>query len=574
MLYKGKDKEYRGITYKELSERIKRIASSLESMGLEKGDVVGIFSHNRPEWAIADLATLKLGGVVVPIYPTLPPPHVRYILNDSKMRMIFVENAGLFTGIGSIRSETPNLEKIVLFDDSGISAEQDFLCFTDLKKDETGVPDHDDISCDDVATVVYTSGTTGEPKGVVLTHGNIVSNALSIKKRCRAHDEDVVVSYLPLSHMFERTCGYYAMLFAGASIAYAENLSTLAQDVATIRPTILLAVPRVIEKAYDEVVKRVEGSSFVKRALVSAAIRDLNTYANLTYKRKSVPLGLKVRCGIFNAFIASTFRKIAGGRLRIIASGGAPLDPKIAKVLHVLGFHIMEGYGLTETSPIVCCHTLKDRKLGTVGRPLDGIEVAIGENDEILVKGPNVMKGYLNKPGETEGAIDRGGWFHTGDQGRFDEDGNLIITGRIKELIVTSYGKKIASAPIEARLTMSRYIAQAVLYGDKRKYIVALIVPDREFISSYARDRAIACGNYAALLETDEVKELIGREIETATADLASYEKVRAFALLSEEFSVENELLTPTLKLRKSKIVERYQKEIDALYDHCERGEV
>jgi long-chain acyl-CoA synthetase len=285
-----------------------------------------------------------------------------------------------------------------------------------------------------------------------------------------------------------------------------------------------------------------------------------------------VPLGLKAKCSIFNTLIASKFRNIAGGRLRLIASGGAPLDQRIAKVLHVLGINIMEGYGLTETSPIVCCHTLEDRKLGTVGKPLDGVEVAIGEKDEILVKGPNVMKGYLNKPEETGGAMDKDGWFHTGDKGRFDADGNLLITGRIKELIVTSYGKKIAPAPIEARMTKSRYIAQAVLHGDKRKYLVALVVPCRESIQCYARDRAIFCDNYSILLEHNEIKKLIDREIEGATADLASYEKVRAFALLSEEFSVENDLLTPTLKLRKGKIMERYQDVINALYDQVERG--
>ena len=256
------------------------------------------------------------------------------------------------------------MERVVLFDDADISGMKDLIRFDELTKTESQSTDEDNaVSEDDVATVVYTSGTTGEPKGVVLTHGNIVSNARAIMRRCRVAHEDVVVSYLPLSHMFERTSGYYSMLFAGASIAYAEDLTTLVQDVAAIQPTILLAVPRVIEKAYDQVVKRVEGSSFVKRLLVSRAIQNLNAYANLTYKQMKVSLFLKVKYNIYNTFIASQFRKIAGGRLRIIASGGAPLDLKIAKVFHILGFHILEGYGLTETSPIVSCHTLDDIRL-------------------------------------------------------------------------------------------------------------------------------------------------------------------------------------------------------------------
>ena len=573
LMYKGEGKKYEAISYGEVDESVTNVAAFLTTLGVEKGDAIAIFSNNRPEWAIADLAVLKRGGIVVAIYPTLPPSQVKYVVNDSRMKLIFVENARLFSIIEGVRTESPRLEKVILFDDSGIAGEKEYVRFEEMKRRRPEVADEgEDVSGTDVATIVYTSGTTGEPKGVVLTHGNIVSNTLSIVKRCRVTHEDVVVSYLPLSHMFERTCGYYAMLFCGASIAFAEDLSTLAEDVATIRPTVLLAVPRVIEKAYDTVVKQVEGSSPLKRLLVSFAIKNLNRYANLTYRGMRVPVGLRAKCAVCNTFVASAFRKIAGGRLRIIASGGAPLDQKIAKVLHILGFNLMEGYGLTETSPIVCCHTLDDRKLGTVGKPLDGIDVVIGENDEILVKGPNVMRGYLNKPDETADVIDEDGWFHTGDRGRLDEDGNLIITGRIKELIVTSYGKNVASASIEAQITKSRYVAQAVLYGDKKKYIVALIVPDREGLRSYAQERGIDFDSFSELLEKDEIREVIRHDIEEATADLAPYEKIKAFALIPEEFTVENGMLTPTLKLRRNRIFEKYRQEVDGMYGQSEGG--
>ena len=564
---------YLGITYRELRDSVDVVAANIQRLGISKGDNVGIFSNNRPEWAIADLAVLKLGGVIVPIYHTLPSHHVKYVMKDSKIKLIFAENAKLFSLIESIRNETPALEKVVLFDDSGISSKKDFLKFDDMKETEYQAADEEIVvSGDDPATIAYTSGTTGEPKGAILTHSNIVSNAISARDRYKATSEDVIVSYLPLSHMLERTCGYYTMLFAGGTIAYAENLLTLVRDVAEIRPTLLIAVPRIIEKVYDESVKKVEKSSFIKRVLLFSAIRNLNKYANLKYKKLKIPLGLRMKCAVYNALVASKFRKLAGGRLRLIVSGGAPLDPQIAKVLYILGFNIVEGYGLTETSPTVCSNTVEENRLGTVGKPLDGVEVRIGPNDEILVKGPNVMRGYLNKPEETKRAIDDDGWFHTGDQGKFDEHGNLIVTGRIKEIIVTSYGKNIAPAPIEMEICGSRYIEQVSLCGDGRNCLAALVVPNRESVEHYVRERELSFENYPALLEMDEIRQLIEREIENRTASLASYQRVKAFALLSEDFTVENGMLTPMLKLRRGEIGKRYARLIDAIYENLEKS--
>jgi long-chain acyl-CoA synthetase len=404
------------------------------------------------------------------------------------------------------------------------------------------------------------------PKGVVLTHGNIVSNALSAIKKYDLAADDVVLSYLPLAHMFERTCGYYTMVFTGGRIGYAENLTTVAEDAEEIRPTVVLAVPRVIEKVHDTAVRKVESRSAFMQHLVTFAVRNLNEYANLRYRNERIPLWLKLKCAISRARVASKFKKLGGGRIRLIVSGGAPLNRKIAKMFYILGFNIVEGYGLTETSPVVTCNGVEDNRLGTVGRPFEGVQVRIGEDDEILVKGPNVMKCYFKRSEETARVIDQDGWFHTGDQGRFDDAGNLIISGRIKELIVTSGGKKIIPSPIEARICMSPHIDQAMLCGDRRNYLVAILSLKRESIEQYAAKKSISSESYPSLLRTEEIRELIRDEIREATGELASYERVKAFALVDEEFSIENELLTATLKLRRGKVMDTYSNLIDAMY--------
>lgn len=571
MMYKDGKGEYVAVSYQELSDSVNRVAASIRALGIRKGDRIAIFSYNRPEWGMVDLAALKLGAIVVPIYHTLPSSAVRYIINDSSSKLIFVEDAKLFAIVEEIRGETPSIDRVVVFDPKEIGADKGFLRFADLKKDEMTVDesvfgDIPPLSPDDTATIVYTSGTTGDPKGVVLLHGNIVSNALSAVRRFTITPDDVFLSFLPLCHMFERTCGYYTLLFAGGSIGYAQDISTVIEDIRKIRPTILLVVPRIIEKAYEMVVEEVEKGSPIRRALVLSSIRNLNQYANLKYKGMRIPLGLRLKCLFCNALVASKFRKLAGGRVRVIVSGAAPLDRQIAKVFYVLGFNIMEGYGLTEASPVVSSGTVEENKLGTVGKPFDDVEVRIAEHDEILVRGPNVMQGYHNKPEETARAIDEQGWLHTGDQGRFDEDGNLVITGRIKEIIVTSYGKNVAPVAIETEIKKSEYIDQAMLYGDNKKYITALIASQREALERYADERNVLTSDYAALLSRDDIRTLIASEIERATAHLAPFEKVKAFTLLPDTFTVENGLLTPTLKMRRTKIVERYWDQIQSMY--------
>lgn len=569
------DGRYESVTYRQLASAVELAAGRLRAFGLRKGDAVGILSPNRPQWIVADLAALSLGGVVVPVYHTLPADQLRYIIKDSGMRMLFVGHASLFPTVDAFRSEIPGLEELIFLDDWGIrfadvsTRAGDPTSATPGERGAEG-PAGETVGASDPATVVYTSGTTGEPKGVILTHGNIVSNARALVDRFGIGPDDSTVSYLPLAHMFERTCGHYVFLFAGATVAYAEALTTVVRDMAEIRPTVLIAVPRVLEKAYETALQKIESGPWLGRGIVHRAFALLNERANRKYRGERVSLWLDARGRMYDALVASRFRAVGGGRLRLIVSGGAPLDRRVGKILRVLGFGVVEGYGLTETSPVVSCGHIRDHRLGTVGKPLRGVEVRTTPDGEILVRGPNIMKGYLNKPRDTAAVLDRDGWFHTGDLGEFDERGNLVVTGRSKDIIVTSYGKNVAPTPIEERLMRSPYIDQAVVFGDNRKSIVALIVPNRERIERCARERGVSCDSYETLLEHYAIRDVLGNEVKRANVDAASYERVTSFALLAEPFSAENGTLTPTLKLRRKRIAETCTDIIQALYDRQE----
>jgi len=414
--------------------------------------------------------------------------------------------------------------------------------------------------------VVYTSGTTGEPKGTMLTHGNILSNVRGAVERFGISEKDTLVSFLPLCHMFERTCGYYTMLFAGAAIAYAESLDSIRADIQAVKPTLLIVVPRVLEKVYNAVVEKVMTGSALGRRLMLATLRTYSKTARLRAKGRPWGFWLGLRHWLLGQLVVRKLKALGGGRVRLIVSGGAPLDRRLARIVRNLEFDLLEGYGLTETSPVVCSAMPGDNKVGTVGQPLPGVEIRIGEADEVLVRGPNVMKGYLNKPEETSKAIDKDGWFHTGDQGRFDSSGNLIITGRIKELIVTAYGKNIPPVPVEQAIACSEYVEQAMVIGDRRPFLSALIVPGRLVLEGFARDKGIPTQDFGALLDHPEVVSLYRNEIGKALENFAKYEQVRAFRLLPDPFTVENGLLTPSLKMRRPRIELAYRSHIDRMY--------
>ena len=565
-----KDGRYVEMTYGELESWVDAVAARLVSLGVKQGDAVGVLSHNRPQWVIADLASLSLGASVVPLYPTLPPSYLQYIINDSRMTVLVAGDALLLTSISTVMDETPDLAQTLLLDDAAIESGTGGFASdlrSDLKDDlSRRAIAYPDVAGDDVATIVYTSGTTGAPKGVVLTHANIVFNARALTDRYGICSDDSTVSYLPLSHMFERTCGYYTFLFAGATITYADQMTTVAKDVAAARPTVLIAVPRVLEKAHAVARWKIEGHSKRKQALVRRAIHDLNERANRRYRGERISPWLALKCAVYDRLVAKKFRDAAGGRLRIIVSGGASLDKQVAKTLFVVGFKVFEGYGMTEASPVIASSPVDGIRIGTVGKPLEGVEVRIAESDEILVRGPNVMRGYLGRPEETAEALDSDGWLHTGDQGVLDADGYLSITGRLKDLIVTSYGKNISPRPIEEGIARSKYVAQVMVCGDNRQYLVALVVPDSDAIVQYARDSVIPFDEYTALLRRDEIRELISGEIDRVNEAAPSYEQIRGFEILPEEFTLENGMLTPTLKPRRGRISMIHEDIIGRLY--------
>lgn len=567
--------EYQGISYRELTRTVDEVAAGLARRGVKAGDRVGIYSYNRPEWVVADLAIMKLGAVSVPVYHTLPPESVGYILRDADVTHLIVENPELFANVASVLNEVPRLQDIItLFQrESESRVGKEFFSFETLRAEGAKAlaerPDSavaHDATPGDLVTVVYTSGTTGEPKGTMLTHANILSNVGAAVRMFGINEHDVLVSFLPLCHMFERTCGYYTMLLAGATIAYAESLQTIRDDVAAVRPTLLIVVPRVLEKVYSAVAEKVATGPALSRRLMVATLRTYSRYARHRKRGRTPPLGLRFRHWLLGLLVVRKLKKLGGGRIRLIVSGGAPLERRLALVIRNLGFELLEGYGLTETSPVVCASVPGEGRVGTVGRPFPGVEVKIGPDNEILVRGPNVMQGYLNKPDETAKVIDADGWFHTGDQGRFDDWGNLVITGRIKEIIVTSYGKNVAPVPIEHAILGSGYAEQVMVVGDKRSYLTALVVPGRLTLESAARERGIAFTRYEDLLGEPRIAELFRREIDKALQNFAGYEQVRKFRLIPEPFTVENGLLTPSLKMRRPAVAAQYGDLIEQMY--------
>ena len=560
---------YVNISHRDTLALVKKTAGGLLSLGLVKGDRVALLSENRHEWAVADLAILSAGCVNVPIYPTLPPHQVEYILRDSEVRAAFVSGRAQFEKIDGVRGHLPSLQHIFSFE--RIEDQTRVLTLDELMQRGAAVGDPSlfekriaTIGADDWASVIYTSGTTGDPKGVVLTHSNFVSNVMSCTETFHVDAGDTCLSFLPLSHALERTGGYYVPLYGGVTIAYAENFNTVLQNLREVHPTFLVSVPRFFEKVHTRIVDKANAGSTAKKRLFFWAVGVGKT-------RRGQPLEKRLRVAIgIQRWIADTlvFRNIRaqlGGRLRFCISGGAPLPREIAEFFCAIGLPVLEGYGTTEASPVLAVNTLDAFKIGTVGRPLSGVEVTIAEDGEILVRGPNIMRGYFNKPDLTSEAL-RDGWYHTGDIGHIDADGFLVITDRKKDLIVTSGGKNVAPQPIEWLLKTSDYIAEAILVGDTRRFVSAIIVPNFENLRAFAQTAGISCASDAELVRHPAVIKKIGDEITSKSEHLAGYERVRKFILREKDFSLEDNELTPTFKVRRRVVEKKYENEIDALY--------
>ena len=563
---------WQDITHQELAREVKHVALGLLELGMRPGDHVAILSENRPEWAVADFACLTARLADVPVYPTLPAPQVGYLLSDSGARAVFVENREQYEKVAAVHSDLPGLEHVIIFEGEvqgpgvlglseliqrGRAAENKY---PNYKKDALSVKP------DDLATLIYTSGTTGPPKGVMLSHGNFASNVVASLKLLSIGPDDSCVSVLPLSHSFERMAGHYTMFHAGVTINYAESIEALGANLLEVKPTVVLSVPRLFEKIYARVLENAMGGGALKRRIFLWARRNGERWVDLSLARQPIPPGLAFRRKIADKLVFAKLRARTGGRIRFFASGTAPLNPEIARFFFAAGLPILEGYGLTETAPVITVNTFEEPRLGTVGRPIPGVEVKIASDGEILTRGPNVMQGYYNKPEATSEVIDADGWFHTGDIGEIDEDGYVKITDRKKDLIVTAGGKNIAPQPIENAVKTNQFVLNCVMLGDKRKFPAMLVVANFEALEKWARERNLTVSEPAQFIALPDVQAKIEREVMGSLRHLASFEMPKKIALLTEDFTIEAGELTPTMKVKRRVVEEKYHDKIEALY--------
>ncbi|MFQ6678241.1 MAG: AMP-dependent synthetase/ligase [Fidelibacterota bacterium] len=561
---------WEGKTFKEIGEAVELVGSGLKSLGIKRGDKIAILSNNSSRWAIADYSISGLGAIIVTVYPTLTNPHIKFIFNDSETKYAFVENEEQLEKTKSLVEECPNFKGFILMND-GDQSWQDVIGFSSLMekgksfKNESGfdLKDHSQsINENDLLTLIYTSGTTGNPKGAMLSHKNLVSNIVNGRKAINIGNQDVLLSFLPLSHSYERMAGHFSAFSGGARIYYAESIESVGENMVEVRPTIMTSVPRLYEKMYAKIIDKVNNDPAIRQKIFWWAIKigKLATPFLLKQERPTGMLGLKF--GLAEKLVFSKIKEKVGGRLRFFASGGAPLSKEIAEFFASATILILEGYGLTETSPVISINTPNKVKFGTVGKPIEGVEIKIAEDGEILCRGDNVMVGYFNNPEATAEVIDENNWFHTGDIGEIDEDGFLRITDRKKNLIVTSGGKNVAPAPMENALILSKYIEQSIVIGDKRNFISALIVPAFENLNQWAVEEGIN-NDY---LNNPKTIQLFEKEVREAMKNFAKYESVKKFKLVPDEWSVDSGELTPTLKVKRKVVEKKYAELIDSIY--------
>jgi long-chain acyl-CoA synthetase len=560
------------ISHRTILERVRRTALGLAELGIKAQDRVAILSENRPEWLIADYACICSAITDVPIYPTLPADQLPYLLNDSGARAIFVSTADQARKVASIRSEVPGLQWIIGF--AATEADGCDLTLADLETKGAAVDSAERattfkrdalaVTHDQLVTLIYTSGTTGNPKGVMLTQDNLYSNVIATKTSLQVSTSDLALSFLPLSHIFERTGDYF--LFAnGVRIAYAESIDTVPANMSEVKPTMMMSVPRLYEKIYARVVENAVAGGAVKQRIFFWAKSVGERWADEKLAGREPAGLLALQYAIAQKLVFSKLKERTGGNLRFFVSGGAPLSPEIAKFFYSAGLIILEGYGLTETSPVISTNTFEHYRLGSVGRPIPGVEVMIAADGEILTRGPHVMRGYFNLPEATTDAIDAEGWFRTGDIGELT-DGYLRITDRKKDIIVTAGGKNLAPQPIENMLKTNKYVSQAVMIGDKRSFPIVLIVPEWDQVEKWAASQGIRWTSRAELLAMPTIEKKMEKEVKTQLVGLASYETPKKIALLEHDFSVERGELTPTLKVKRRVIDKTYKPLIDSLY--------
>lgn len=569
MLYK-KGGQYVPISTEEFANRIKFFSLGLKDLGQGAGDKLIILSENRPEWVISDIANLCLGGITVPIYTTLVPEQVKYIIDDSDAKVVICSNQELWEKAEAVKSQLTKVKHYITFLSE---APEGVLTFNQILEKGKRMNQENpelfekmalEVKPGDLATIIYTSGTTGVPKGVMLTHDNFVSNVKACAPLLPFSDKDTGLSLLFLSHSFERMVTF-TYLFKGVSIGYAEGFDTVAQNLLEVRPHVMTVAPRILEKFYSKIMDNILSSSALKRKIFYWAVKVGREYARRKLNKQPVSGMLNFKRKLAHKLVFSKIKANIGGRLRFFVSGAAPLSKDIGEFFYALGIVIMEGYGLTETSPVISVNTFDKLKFGTVGPPIPGVEVKIADDGEIYTKGPNVMKAYYKKEEETKEVFE-GEWFKTGDIGHLDEDGFLVITDRKKDLIVTAGGKNVAPQPIENLLRTNPYIENAVVIGDRRKFISALVVPNFEKIEEYAKFNNIPYESNSDLTKNDKVHNFLEGEVDRATPSLASFEKIKKISLLDRDFEIDKGEMTPTYKVKRNIVEEKYRDIIDAMY--------
>ncbi len=570
-----KDDQWISVSFKEAVDIAEKISAGFADLGIKKGDRIAIISANRMEWALSDYAALFLGAVLVPLYPSLIDHQIEYILNDSQAKIIIAEDVSQTAKIDKIQQNLKTIEHYFIIDNNKNKDDKTWPTLLSLEEKGAVFIKHHEryiaesiegIQREDIATIIYTSGTTGEPKGVILVHKNFLSNLEAVSELFECSHEDEFLSFLPLSHILERTAGHYFSCYHAATVAYAESIDCLPENLQDIRPTLMIAVPRLFEKMYGRILETVENGSPLKRKIFYWSIKTGREFMKCKMAGRPAPLLLKIKQGLASKLVFGKLKERLGGRIRYCISGGAPLPATIGEFFNAAGLTILEGYGLTETSPGIAFNKPEAYKFGAVGKPLPNVEVKIAEDGEILTRGDHVMLGYYNKEEETKEVIDDEGWLYTGDIGFIDEDGFLTITDRKKNIIVTSGGKNIAPQPIENNLGTSNLIEQVVVIGDRRKFCSALIVPAEEVVKNWAEKNEIPIDNYKVLLENPKLIEEIQSEIDRLTEMFASYERIKKFCLISTLFSEQGGELTPSLKIKRRVVEEKYGDQIEAMY--------
>jgi long-chain acyl-CoA synthetase len=570
--YRDKTGKYTDVSSEETLRRVRALRYGMRSLGIKEGDKVAILSENRVEWAISDLASHCGGMVTVPIYATLMSGTVEYILKDCEPTAIFVSTEEQAAKVHSIRENLPFLKDIIAFEETNLP---DIMPFEKLLRIGQNLVDENppapsdefvDVDKDSACSIIYTSGTTGNPKGVVLSHWNFVSNVQAIQELFPIRPTDKTLSFLPLSHVLERMAGYYTIINAGAGIAFAERMDTVPVDIVEVKPTIIISVPRLYEKIYGKTNALAMSGSPIKKNIFFWARNLGMECARRETSGLPISAWMSFQRSVADKLVFSKLRAKLGGNIRFMVSGGAPLNSRINQFFYASKLFIFEGYGLTETSPVLSCNYTDNIRFGSIGRILPCCDIRIAEDGEIQAKGPQVMLGYFNNQAATDEVLAEDGWFSTGDIGHIDEDGYLFITDRKKDIIVTAGGKNIAPQPIENQLRSDKFVSQVVVIGDQRQFLTALIVPDMEILEKWATGNNLSFSSPADLVEMSEVHDLFQGIIEKGNKNLPGFNQVKKCSLLKDEFTLEGGELTPTLKVKRFAIGKKYKDVIGAMY--------